>query len=459
MMQIPFEAINAAALAAYPALLQEWFPHGKVRGKEFVVGNLQGKPGDSLSINIREGVWRDFGNDAGGGCGGSDPISLRAAMAYRGDQGAAARELGQRLGVYMNGAGASAASPDDTHKPQQSSNSQSNGQKPDVWKPMAEPPPCLGKPPESLLAEFDVVHEYTDQRDRVTHYVGRIEAKNGRKKVFIPVTAGALNGTVGWHKRAPATPRPLYGLNRLATMPGATVILCEGEKAADAAQTMFPDHACVSWMGGANAVSKADFSPLKGRKVILWPDNDPEGKRAVAEISELLPQARTLYVEDLGEGDDAADVHSDDPETWLKDRLPPEEESEADTALWFDDDEWDEKDIPVRQWIAKGYALRGAVTVEAGPGGGGKSLLAIAHSISLALGRHYGRFEPVGPCKVMVYNVEDDREEQRRRLSATLRRFGAKPADIKGKIVRVGPNQVGTLLARVSQLAAQNRST
>jgi AAA domain len=45
-------------------------------------------------------------------------------------------------------------------------------------------------------------------------------------------------------------------------------------------------------------------------------------------------------------------------------------------------------------------------------------------------------------------NVEDDATEQRRRLSAALRQFGAKPADIRGKVIRTGPNGIGTLLIR-----------
>lgn len=43
-------------------LLQMLFPHGKRRGREFVVGNLQGEPGDSLCVALdgpRAGMWID----------------------------------------------------------------------------------------------------------------------------------------------------------------------------------------------------------------------------------------------------------------------------------------------------------------------------------------------------------------------------------------------------------------
>jgi hypothetical protein len=39
---------------------------------------------------------------------------------------------------------------------------------------------------------------------------------------------------------------------------------------------------------GEAAVKFADLSPLKGRRVFLWPDNDPEGQKAMVECAELL---------------------------------------------------------------------------------------------------------------------------------------------------------------------------
>ena len=57
-------------------------------------------------------------------------------------------------------------------------------------------------------------------------------------------------------------------------------------------------------------------------------------------------------------------------------------------------------------------------------------------------------FRPCAAEHVIVYNVEDDRTEQRRRLSATLRYFGATPADIRGKVFRVGSKEIGTLFER-----------
>jgi AAA domain len=117
-------------------------------------------------------------------------------------------------------------------------------------------------------------------------------------------------------------------------------------------------------------------------------------------------------------------------------------------VLWSDAGAWDEAALTPRPWVVPGYAMRGAVTVVAGMGSAGKSTLMVGWAIAAALGTTLGRFAPIRPSRVMLYNVEDDADEQRRRLSAGLRSAGAAPRDIAGKVIRCGPNGVGTLIDR-----------
>src|ERR1700751_5987577 len=104
-------------------------------------------------------------------------------MAHGGDKGAAARELAQSFGIIpVNGAGPYPRQPPP------------RAPKASDWQPMVPPPDGTAPPPESAFSGFDSVSKYTNTNDRVTHYVRRLEARNRRNKVFIPLTYGALDG-------------------------------------------------------------------------------------------------------------------------------------------------------------------------------------------------------------------------------------------------------------------------
>jgi hypothetical protein len=93
---IKFDAINRAALAALPAILDRFAPGGVVRGAEWIVRNPRRADNSlgSFKVNIRTGKWADFANGDKGG----DPVSLVAYIAGLG-QGEAAKRLAVMLGV------------------------------------------------------------------------------------------------------------------------------------------------------------------------------------------------------------------------------------------------------------------------------------------------------------------------------------------------------------------------
>ncbi len=132
---------------------------------------------------------------------------------------------------------------------------------------------------------------------------------------------------------------------------------------------------------------------------------------------------------------------------------------DAKAALWAEADGWSEGDIPQRPWIARGFLMRGAITVLSGASSVSKSTLAVGWAVSLALHQPLHRFVPLCACRVLVFNVEDDAAEQRRRFSAVLRQFGAAPSALAGKVMRVGPHDVGTLLARDRENGGAMRPT
>jgi len=93
--RVDFAAVNAAAVAALPALLHRWLADGHWQGSEYVALNprrADQRPG-SFKIN-RNGKWADFAT----GDKGTDPVSLAAYLFGLG-QAEAARELARALGV------------------------------------------------------------------------------------------------------------------------------------------------------------------------------------------------------------------------------------------------------------------------------------------------------------------------------------------------------------------------
>ena len=83
---------------------------------------------------------------------------------------------------------------------------------------------------------------------------------------------------------------PLYRLPQLLEAdPGRLVVLCEGEKAADALAAL--GVVAVGTMTGAAVVpSPAVLAPLVGRNVLLWPDNDEPGRKHMRGVAATLIQ-------------------------------------------------------------------------------------------------------------------------------------------------------------------------
>ena len=105
-------------------------------------------------------------------------------------------------------------------------------------------------------------------------------------------------------------------MDRLAARPDAPVLVTEGEKAADAAALLFPDSICITSQGGSKAPGKSDWTPLRGRRVTVWPDTDEPGAGYAAKVAELAKAAGAEAVH-------IVEVPTDWPEGWdLADALP-----------------------------------------------------------------------------------------------------------------------------------------
>lgn len=288
--------VAAAALTQFDQVA-DWLglEGGKNQGREYLPLNprrADTKPG-SFTINRDSGAWSDFATGDKGG----DVVSLCAYL-HGIKQGAAADKLADFLGIEK---------PDATRRPARPPTDAGKGK----VSPAPESPRggaaaadsadvCMMPIPADAPAA-PATHSrhgkpsqrwpYTTADGAVNFYHDRYEPKaKGERKQFAPLTLWRTPaGRMEWRYKAPTAPRPPYGLPSLSK-PGAAV-LTEGEKAADAAALLLPDHPVLTWQGGAQAVSKADFSSLRGREIWIFPDNDEAGEKAARDLLTALHAA------------------------------------------------------------------------------------------------------------------------------------------------------------------------
>jgi len=292
---IDFSRIAAAALGAIDQLLAEWLPHGRRDGREYKSLNPTRSDGceGSFSINLRTGAWADFATDDVGG----DLISLYAYLNHL-TMGKAARAVAERLGIVELPSHATSGSP----LPPADEGKKSRSE----WEPILPVPDSAPPPPKAHIKRGRpaATWSYFNADGELLGVVYRFVKSDGGKEILPCVWArNPQSGAHDWRWMAFPEPRTLYGLDKLK--PTGKVLIVEGEKCADAARAALgPDTtiSVVSWPGGCKAVDKVNWSPLAGRKVILWPDCDaqldraglvlPEdfqpGMKAMARIAALL---------------------------------------------------------------------------------------------------------------------------------------------------------------------------
>lgn len=306
-----FRAVAEAARRASEAVLMRWLPGGKLRGREYGARNPRrddSRPG-SFSVNVETGRWSDFATGDKGG----DLVSLVAYL-----DGVEQAEACDRLSNFLGL---------DSFSPAPSPMSTKRAAEPS--KPAAEcvapipegaPPPPKAHPRHGRPSAAWV---YRDTEGRELGQVWRFDRADGGKEVM-PLTLWREGGRLSWRFRAPPEPRPLYGLERIAAHPAAPVLVVEGEKAADAAARLLPACAVVTSPSGSRSASKANWSPTRGRRVLIWPDADEPGDAYAADVVRLALAAGAASVgllkrdrltalrgADLPEGWDAADCEAE----------------------------------------------------------------------------------------------------------------------------------------------------
>ena len=160
------------------------------------------------------------------------------------------------------------------------------------WTAIIPAPENAPEPPRAHVVRGlpEATWCYRDAAGATVGYVYRFGTSDGGKETLPLLWArNSETGEHKWHWKAFPEPRPLYGLDRLAARPEATVLVVEGEKCADAGHAELPDLVVVSWPGGGKAVRKADWLVLTGRRVVLWADCDAKRVTLTKAEREALP--------------------------------------------------------------------------------------------------------------------------------------------------------------------------
>ncbi len=213
---------------------------------------------------------------------------------------------------------------------------------------------------------------------------------------------------------------PLYRSEHLQGWPEEDpVVVVEGEKAADAFSKVYPS--VLGTVTGAGGTPGAEaLEVLRGRRVILWPDNDEEGHRHMARIAEALCEGVATEVGVFGWEDgppkgDAADhpaVTDKDPEALEKLLIDLKS-----ATIWEPEDDIENTE-PVGvllsnvvaekiEWLWKGRVPKGKLTLVDGDPAKGKSALTIYVAACVTVGRAFPDGAPCEAGGVALLNAED----------------------------------------------------
>ncbi|MCO8165486.1 DUF927 domain-containing protein [Pseudomonas sp. 21LCFQ010] len=276
-----FADVKAAALRAIDQVLNHWLPSGQRvdGGKEYTAPNptRTDKHAGSLKINLAKGTWADFATGDKGG----DLIDLVRYL-----DGCTDIEACNKLAVFLHVQPQTPNTPTASNKP-----------KTGEWQPVQPiPDDAMSKIPKAHRQHGSPskvwLYRNAEARPLLALYRFDVQADgNGQSgKVFAPLTwcRNTATGVHQWRWQGLPEPRPLLRLDELHRRSTDPVVICEGEKSSDAAATLLPGHVATCWLNGTNSWRKADFTPLAGRDVLLWPDNDAPGLNCMDGLAEHL---------------------------------------------------------------------------------------------------------------------------------------------------------------------------
>lgn len=362
------DEIKAALLARLPEVLRHLFPNGRQLKQEFQIGNLQGEKGQSLRVSMsgeKTGLWQDFESGQGG-----DIFDLWAAV--------------HGLDIQRDFPAVLRSCAD--------------------WLGMSQVAPSVSLERREWA--------YTDVSGKKLVTVKRTDGADGRKS-FLPYDH--ITG-----KHAMPEIRPLYNLCGIAA--SDRIIITEGEKCAQVLIDLGISATTV--IGGANFdPAKTDFSPLAGKDITIWPDNDKAGQGYVESLKTGLQsiKPRSLRViippADKQEKWDAADAVQDglNIKEFLKTVPKSKIHLQCYEAFSLAELIADKSPMP-DDLIAPRLLTPSGMLVIGGAPKSGKSDFTLSLLTHMAAGQPFLKFTPPRPLRVFVLQAEIQYDYLRERL-------------------------------------------
>ena len=381
-------------------VLRNTFPQGRVRGDLFTIGSTSGESGKSLKIDINpRSPYFMKGQDFNGGVG-----------------------IGGIVKILMEGRGL---------------------RLPEIKEMFSE---YIGEP-QNFVREQPAENPVKVSINRQTPYDSEYLYKNSDGQAICSVRKylvrdGSGNPVLDTHGKPkkefrqftgehpyPRMPdvRPLYNIPNI--LASDTVIWVEGEKCADALNNMGYTATCT--MGGAGMLTKKsasqyDFSPLQGKELILWADNDNAGKKLAELVQELALNANVKSVKMLTlprgkpERWDVADAITEGFD--ISDFLNTTNNFTKQNINLLDDSLLISRFVgpaPEQKFIVDGTFPLGVPIILSAAGDAGKGMLTLDLAMKVTGGYPMrnsfgGNVTEFG--NVVIFTAEDDEDEMHRRI-------------------------------------------
>jgi 5S rRNA maturation endonuclease (ribonuclease M5)/KaiC/GvpD/RAD55 family RecA-like ATPase len=237
------------------------------------------------------------------------------------------------------------------------------------------------------------------------------------------------DGNGGWIWDLKNIKRVPYGLDEIIN--AQFVIIVEGEKDADSVREK------LGWVATTNPHGAGNWPEefgryLKGKNVIIFPDNDEPGKKHVRSIAESLSGiAASIKIIELPGLREKEDITN-----WLENGLGGKAQIEdliKETPQYRKDSststrtfgveslkEFLNRSIRPRQCLMGSILAKNELTILSGPAKLGKSILALNIALRLASGEPWFTFDVKEACRVLLIQQEVSEEALQERLKKMI---------------------------------------